>query len=76
MAIRRDVFNGLNLFDTQFINGYEDVDACLAVKEAGHKIAYVAESVVMHHESAAGGADRWTHAAQNVQTMNDKWGSR
>lgn len=75
MAMRRSVFLALGGFDEGFVNGYEDVDLCLATKEAGHKVAYVAESVVLHHESVSGPA-RWSHAHANVAYMNAKWGAR
>ena len=63
-------------FDTRFVNGYEDVSMCLSVREAGHRIRYVRESLVVHHESAAGGAERWKHVDKNIQTMNEIWGNR
>ena len=75
MAIRRSVFESLGGFDENFWNGYEDVDLCLAVKEAGHRVAYIAESTVRHHESVSG-PERWTAAPQNVAYMNAKWGAR
>ena len=75
MAIRRDVFNEFGGFDTAFYNGYDDVDLCLSLSEKGYRIRYVAESQIVHHESATG-SERWARAAQNVQIMNDKWGHR
>lgn len=74
MAIRRDVFKSLGGFDEAFVNGYEDVALCLSVREAGHRIRYVNKSVIKHWESVSPG--RWTHALQNVATMNTKWGNR
>ena len=76
MVIRHSVFDALGRFDTRFVNGYEDVSMCLSVREAGHRIRYVSESLVMHHESAAGGEDRWRHVDHNIQTMNEIWGNR
>ena len=76
MVIRHSVFDALGRFDTRFVNGYEDVSMCLSVREAGHRIRYVSESLVVHHESAAGGEDRWKHVDQNIQTMNEIWGNR
>ncbi len=74
MMVRRDVFNVSGRFDLSFINGYEDVALCLSVREAGWRIRYVSESTIVHHESVAPG--RWTHAHQNVATMNALWGNR
>jgi len=75
LAVRTAVFSELGGFDEQYWNGYEDVDLCLRVKEAGHKIAYVAESVVVHHESATG-PERWSRTHDNVARMNACWGDR
>jgi GT2 family glycosyltransferase len=69
LAIRREVFPS---FDEGFVNGYEDVDLCLGLRQAGYRIRYVAESTVMHHESATGAA-RWSHAQQNVDRLQAKW---
>ena len=76
MMVRKSMFDALGQFDTRFVNGYEDVSLCLSVREAGHRIRYVRESLVVHHESAAGGEDRWKHVHQNIQTMNEVWGNR
>ena len=75
MAIRRSAFEAAGGFDEVFWNGYEDVDLCLAIRAARHRVAYVAESTVRHHESVSG-PERWRAAPQNVAYMNGKWGSR
>lgn len=75
MAIRRSVYLAVGGIDPLYLNGYDDVSLDLLVKEAGHKIAYRAESVVVHHESSTG-PERWHHAHQNVALMNAQWGSR
>ena len=75
MAIRREVFDKFNGFDTNFVNGWEDVDLCLQVREAGLRIRYVAQSEIIHHESASG-PERWAHVYENIAYMNQKWGNR
>ena len=75
MAIRRSVYLAVGGIDPNYKNGYDDVSLSLLVKEAGHKIAYRQESVVVHHESSTG-PERWTHAHQNVALMNAQWGAR
>jgi GT2 family glycosyltransferase len=75
MAIRRSVFEALGGFDTEFRNGYDDVDLCLSVRATGLRIRYVAESVITHHESASG-PERWTWVHDNIALMNAKWGNR
>lgn len=72
MAIRRDDFLTLDGFDEAFINGNEDVDFCLRVRQHGGRIVYCAESTVIHYESRSGPA-RWSHVTENVQRLNDLW---
>lgn len=75
LAIRAHLFNEAYGFDPTFVNGYEDVDLCLRVRSAGWRIRYVAESVVLHHESASGDA-RWTHVGSNVARLQALWNVR
>lgn len=49
---RRSVWHELGGLDTSYKNGWEDVDYCMRVGEAGHEIHYCAECVVYHFESA------------------------
>lgn len=72
LAIRAHLFDEAEGFDEGFVNGYEDVDLCLRVRSAGWRIRYVAESVVLHHESASGPA-RWTHVHENVARLQALW---
>lgn len=72
MAIHRDLFLKVGGFDEHFTNGYEDVDLCLTVREAGWEIIFEPASVVTHHESASGPA-RWSHVRDNIQRLQDKW---
>src|SRR4051794_34122638 len=38
-------------FDEAYVNGHEDLDLCLAAREAGFKVAYEPRAVVTHLES-------------------------
>ena len=75
MAIRRGVFNSVGGFHEGYWNGYDDVDLCLTVRSLDHRIRYVAESTIVHHESATG-PERWTHCYDNIALMNQRWGAR
>ena len=75
MAIRRGTFERFYGFDEKFRNGWEDVDLCLQVREAGLRIRYVSESQIVHHESASGPA-RWQFVHENIAYMQTKWGKR
>lgn len=73
LAIRRDVWDDLGGFDESYRNGYEDVDLALRAREAGHEVAFVAESQVVHLESKSPG--RFDHAPQNIALLQERWGS-
>jgi GT2 family glycosyltransferase len=49
---RRGPWEALGGLDTAFHNGWEDVDYCMRLGEAGHEIHYCAESVLYHLESS------------------------
>ncbi len=73
LAIQREIFADLGAFDEGYRNGYEDVDLCLRVREAGYRIVYVPDSIVIHHESASG-PERWSHVRENVARLQKRWG--
>lgn len=59
MAARKEVLNQVGLLDEQFFPGYyEDADYCVRVRNAGYKIRYNPEAVLIHHVSA-GTHDHW-----------------
>lgn len=73
MAVRKPVFDELGGFDEGYWNGYEDVDFCLRVWEAGMTVRYVPESVVTHLESQSG-PERWSGLRQNIERLQERWG--
>lgn len=74
MLTRADVFHRLGGFDEAYRNGYEDVDLCLKVREAGLRIAYTPESVLVHHESVSEG--RFDRNRENEDLLNRRWMGR
>ena len=49
---RREPFEEAGGFDDAFVNGFEDVDLCLRIGEAGHEVHYCHEAVLYHLEMA------------------------
>jgi GT2 family glycosyltransferase len=74
MLVRAGVFRAAGGFDEAFRNGYEDVDLCFKVREAGHRIAYTPESVLIHHESMTPG--RFDANTHNEDLLNRRWMGR
>ena len=73
MLIRREVFEAVHGFDEGFINGFEDVDLCLRVREQGHQVIYQPRSVLYHLESQTPG--RNDHDEHNSRLLQGRWGN-
>ncbi len=73
MLIRRELFEEVQGFDEAFINGFEDIDLCLKVREKGFQVIYQPRSLVYHLESQTPG--RKEHDEQNSQLLLEKWGN-
>jgi GT2 family glycosyltransferase len=71
MFVRRRIFEQASGFDTAFRNGFEDVDFCLRLGEAGYEIHYCSESVVQHMESISAG--RFKNDRENVALYRRRW---
>lgn len=52
LLIRRSVFDQLGGFDERYRLLFSDVDLCVRVHEAGHRIVYTPHVRLLHHESA------------------------
>ena len=72
LAIRTDIFRSQNGFDEAFRNGYEDIDLCLRVRQAGHTIYYTPDCTIIHHESQSGPA-RWANTQDNIRLLQDTY---
>lgn len=74
MLLRRGVVDDARPFDPGYVNGYEDVDLCLRAGEAGYRVVYCAESVVIHHEGRTEGRHERTRA--NLARLRERWADR
>jgi len=75
LMIRQEIFWDMKGFSTEYWNGNEDVDLCLRVGQAGWKVVYRPESVIIHYESQSG-PERWLKAQENVRLFDRKWKDR
>lgn len=73
MLIRRELFEEAQGFDESFVNGLEDVDLCLKVREKGYHVIYQPRSVVYHLESQTPG--RKEHDESNDRLFRERWGN-
>lgn len=74
LLIRKDLFSRLGGFDIAYLNGVEDVDLCLRVREMGLRVVYCPESVLDHHEGASEG--RYQHVEENIKRFAAQWAHR
>ena len=72
LLLHRQTFLELDGFDLGFRNGHEDVDLCLRLRAAGHRVRYCADAVVTHLESATRGRGG-RQAAENARRYLRRW---
>ena len=72
LLLHRQTFLALGGFDRGFRNGHEDVDLCLRLRAAGHRVRYCADAVVTHLESATRGRGG-RQAAENARRYLQRW---
>src|SRR5258708_14111302 len=73
--IRRVDFERAYGFDTEFRNGYEDVDLCLRLGELVREIHYCHESVLYHFESISRDIGHG-HDDANLEIYRKRWVGR
>jgi GT2 family glycosyltransferase len=73
LVARRGCFDRLGGFDESFVNGFEDVDFCLRVGEAGGLCYYCPDSVLLHHESATPGRLDPQRQGNNLEQLHRRW---
>jgi GT2 family glycosyltransferase len=71
LLIRTAVFRQVGLFDENFVNGFEDLDLCLRVRQSGYRIVYNPDCVVYHLESMTPG--RGDDDLDNSRYFMEKW---
>jgi GT2 family glycosyltransferase len=65
------LFEQLGGFDEQFYNGWEDMDYCQKVHQAGMNIVYEPKSLLYHYESRTDG--RYIAEGANFSLYMSRW---
>lgn len=80
LAIRRSLFERVGGFDTRYRPAYyEDTDLCMQVWQAGFRVRYQPDSVIMHVEGSSYGTDEQPggkrYQVLNARVFAEKWAS-
>lgn len=78
LLIRKELFERLGRFDERYLPAYcEDSDLAFKVREAGLKVYYQPESVVIHYEGVSHGTDETSGVKAfqpvNQQKLRERW---
>jgi len=78
LATHRAVFDAVGGFDESLPVAFNDVDLCLRIREAGHRILWTPTVELLHHESATFGSHnapaRQEQFARDCAIMRERWG--
>ena len=74
MLVRREIFDAVGGFDEGYVNGFEDADLCLKIRERGGRIVYQPQSVLYHLESQTPG--RKAKDRENLELLIKRWGHK
>jgi GT2 family glycosyltransferase len=64
MLVRRAVFEELHGFDESYAVGFNDVDFCIRMRQAGYRILYTPHAKLIHYESVSRGLSGYQHDYQ------------
>lgn len=77
LGLPADLFHAVGGFDERFRWGYEDVDICLEVREAGAEVRFVPDATATHVESATlASVRRAADLSSNYALYRRKWNHR
>lgn len=73
VLVRRESFEAVGGFDEGFLNGFEDVDFCLKIRERGQKVVYQPRSVLYHLEHQTPGRKNKDAENKNIRRFMERW---
>ena len=71
MLVKNDIYHQFGGLDEGFVNGFEDVDFCLRLSEAGLRVVYEPAATVLHH--AEGTPGRHDNETSNAIRLTKLW---
>lgn len=80
LLTRKRVYEEVGGLERRLKIGFNDIDYCLRLQEAGWRVVFTPHAELFHHESATRGDDRplahRLRARREVSYMRRRWGSR
>jgi len=81
ILIKKDLFNQAGEFDERYLNGYEDIDLCLKVRDLKKKVMYCPTSVLYHDEGVSesrqiGNQQKAINDRKNFEILHQRWPSQ
>lgn len=73
MMVNADMFKALGGFDEEYINGWEDNDLCLKIREAGWRIMYNGNATISHQRYGSKAVGRFNHEQENRNRYDTIW---
>jgi GT2 family glycosyltransferase/glycosyltransferase involved in cell wall biosynthesis len=74
LFLPRTAFVEAGGYDTMFLNGYEDADLCLRLRQLRYEVHYCPNSVLYHLEGRSEG--RFNRDGVNAHYFKQRWGSQ
>jgi GT2 family glycosyltransferase/glycosyltransferase involved in cell wall biosynthesis len=74
LLIRRDLFESCGRFDEGYVNGYEDIDLCMTVRQRGLKVVCCTSSFIYHYGQITDG--RTAADDRNAARFASRWAAR
>jgi GT2 family glycosyltransferase len=72
LLIGRRLFEACGKFDESYVNGYEDTDLCMTVRQQGRKVVCCTSAYIYHYGQTSEG--RTARDDENAKRFADKWG--
>ena len=73
MMVKKDMFLSIGGFDEEYINGWEDNDLCLRIREDGWRIMYNGNAMIYHQRYGSKAVGRFNHEQENRQRYDSIW---
>jgi GT2 family glycosyltransferase len=72
LMLRKEYFFQAGAFFEEYLNGFEDIDLCCALRRKGHDLVIAPQSIIVHYASQTPG--RFEADKRNAALLAQRWG--